>query len=75
MDITKDTKLKDILEAYPWLREELVKYNDKFKLLDTPMGRLFLKKATIEDLSKKAGRPPERLMEKLNEMILEHEGK
>lgn len=74
MEITKDTLLKDILAEYPWLREELVNYNDKFRLLDTPPGRIYLRKATIEDLSKKAGRTPQRLIDRVEQMIREHEG-
>ena len=73
MEITKDTLLKDILEEYPWLREELVEYNAKFKLLDTPPGRIFLRKATIGDLSKKAGRTPEHMMFRLQQMIGRHQ--
>ena len=73
MIITKDTLLKDILAEYPWLREELVKKNEKFRLLDTPPGRIFLRKATLEDLSRKAGRTPERMISRLEQMIADHE--
>ena len=30
MEITKETKLSDLLARYPWLKEELSKVNDKF---------------------------------------------
>ena len=38
-DITKETKLKDILAKYPWLKDELYKVNDKLiRLFDfTPI--------------------------------------
>ena len=39
VDITKETKLKDILAEYPWLKDELYKVNDKFKMLGTPVGK------------------------------------
>ncbi len=32
MEITKETKLSDLLGQYPWLKEELSKVNDKFKM-------------------------------------------
>ena len=32
MEITKETKLSDLLGEYPWLKEELSKVNDKFKM-------------------------------------------
>ncbi|MDO4869701.1 MAG: hypothetical protein Q4A65_05380 [Bacillota bacterium] len=74
MEINKDTKLTDIIETYPWLADELVKKNKLFKLLDSRMGRIFMKNATIEDLSEKADRTPEHLISELNKMIDEHEG-
>ena len=37
--ITKDTKLKNLLDEYSWLKDELVKMNAKFKMLNTPMAR------------------------------------
>ena len=39
MDITEETKLSDLLGQYPWLKEELSKVNDKFKMLNTPMDK------------------------------------
>ena len=33
MEITRETKLSDLLVRYPWLKEELAKVNDKFKML------------------------------------------
>ena len=39
MKITKETKLSDLLGQYPWLKEELSKVNDKFKMLNTSMGK------------------------------------
>jgi hypothetical protein len=32
MEIRKETKLSDLLGQYPWLKEELSKVNDKFKM-------------------------------------------
>jgi len=75
MEITKDTLLRDILTEYPWMREELIKQNEKFRLLDTPLGKVFMRKATIEDLSGKVNRTPERLIYKLQVMLEEHEAK
>ena len=31
MNITKDTRLKDLISTYPWLKNEMAKVNDKFK--------------------------------------------
>lgn len=75
MTINSNTKLADILAAYPWLLDELVKVNDKFKMVKTPMGKIMLKKATIADMSRKSSMDETVLIEKLNEMIRSHEGK
>ena len=73
MELNKDTRLLDILDAYPWLREELPKKDSRFALLDSALGRIFLKKATIGDLSKKADISAEFLIEELQKMLDEHE--
>ena len=73
MEFNEDTKLKDILAEYPWLSEELIKQEPKFKLLDSPLGRIFLKKATIGDLSEKSGYSTEYLIGELEKVIEEHE--
>lgn len=75
MTINSNTKLADILAAYPWLLDELVKVNDKFKMVKTPMGKIMLKKATVADMSRKSSMDETVLIEKLNEMIRSHEGK
>ena len=47
MDITKETRLADLFAAYPWLKDEMTKISDKFKLLNSPLGKVMLKKATL----------------------------
>jgi len=44
MNINKDTKLSDLLTAYPWLKAELSTVNEKFGMLNTPMGKVMLRK-------------------------------
>lgn len=72
ISITKDTKLIEILRAYPWLKDELIKVNEKFKLLNTPLGKIMVKKATISDMSKKSGIDTDKIILKLREMIASH---
>lgn len=73
MKVTKDTKLKDIMQEYPWLLDELIKVEPKFKLAKTPVGKMLLKSATITDLSKRAGMPEDELIENLEKFVKEHE--
>lgn len=77
MNITKDTKLKDLQEAYPTLLAELKKEEPRLAFFETLPGKMLLKKATVEDISKKAGEPVELLIQGLEETIakIEAEGK
>ena len=47
MEITKATKLSDLLVRYPWLKEELSEVNGKFKMLNTPMGKVMMGKQRL----------------------------
>ena len=55
MENTKDTKLADLIAQYHWLKTEMAKVNEKFKMLNTPVGKIMLGKATIAEMSKKSG--------------------
>lgn len=69
MEITKETKLSDLVGQYPWLKEELSKVNDKFRMLNTPMGKIMMGKATIAEMSKKSGMDPEAIIGKICDLI------
>ena len=72
MMITKDTKLADLLQEYPWLKSEVMQISDKFKMLNTPVGKIMLKKATVAEMSKKSGIAEDQLIQKLTELIEKH---
>lgn len=72
MTITKETKLKNLLSEYPWLKDEITKVNDKFKMLNTPMGKIMLGKADISEMSRKSGMDAEKIMSQINELIQNH---
>lgn len=72
MNITKETKLKELLTEYPWLKDESVKVNDKFRMLNTPMGKIMLGKADIAEMSKKSGMDADTIISKLTELIRNH---
>ena len=73
MEITKDTKLADLLAQYPWLKTEMAKVNEKFKMLNTPVGKIMLGKATIAEMSKKSGMEAEVIIGKIKELIVKHQ--
>ncbi len=72
MNITRETKLAKLLKQYPWLRSEIAKVNDKFSMLNSPLGKIMEKKATIAEMSKKSGMDEDVLIEKLAELIRVH---
>ena len=72
MEITKDTKLKDLIIKYPWLKDEMAKVNDKFKLLNTPVGKVMLGKATLTEMSKKSGMDSDVLISRISDLIKSH---
>ena len=72
MMITKDTKLADLLQEYPWLKSEVMQISDKFKMLNTPVGKIMLKKATVAEMSKRSGIAEDQIIQKLTELIEKH---
>ena len=40
MEINGQTKLADILAEYPFMKTDMVEINGKFKMLQTPMGKM-----------------------------------
>jgi hypothetical protein len=72
MEITKDTKLADLIVQYPWLKSEMAKVNEKFKMLNTPIGKIILGKATIAEMSKKSGMEAEVIIERIKGLINQH---
>lgn len=63
------TKLSDLLEAYPWLKEQLPKINSKFELLNSPLARVMIPKATIEMMAEKGGMKAEDLIKAIQTVI------
>ena len=72
MEITKETKLSDLIAQYPWLKEEMAKVNEKFKMLNSPVGKLMMGKATIAEMSKRSGMDADIIIRRINELISNH---
>ncbi|MDY6325849.1 MAG: DUF1858 domain-containing protein [Bacteroidales bacterium] len=70
--ITAETRLSELIAQYPWLKEEMVKVNEKFKMLSSPVGKLMLGKATIAEMSKRSGMDADILISRINELITNH---
>lgn len=73
MEITKDTRLSDLIAQYPWLKEEISKVNEKFRMLNSPIGKIMLGKATIAEMSKRSGMEVEDIIGRLQKIISERQ--
>ena len=73
MNITRETKLKDLLTEYPWLKDEISKVNEKFKMLNTPVGKIMQGKVDIAEMSKKSGMDEVKIIAKLTDLIRNHQ--
>ena len=71
--ITVETRLSDLLAEYPWLKEEMVKVNEKFRMLNSPIGKIMMGKATIAEMSKRSGMEAEAIIAKIQELIKNHQ--
>ena len=71
--ITENTKVKELLEDYPWLLDEAIKLDERFKMVNSPMGRILLKKATLVDLAKLGNLNVEDVVKEIEKMIENHE--
>ena len=69
MNITPDTKIKEILDTYPMLRELLPKIDKRFAVINTPPGRLMLRNATVRDVAKKGNVTPEKILSELRKIL------
>lgn len=74
MEYNSNSKLTDIIAKYPWLPDELIKIDSRFKVVKTPIGKMMIKNATVTDLSEKTGLSTDALLEKLQNLIDKHEG-
>lgn len=72
MTISRNTKLAELMNAFPWLLEEAVSLDPRLKVLNNPIGKAFIKKATIEDLSKKAGLSVPEILDWIKEQVEKH---
>ena len=73
MELTKDTKLKDMLKEYPWLIDEAVKLDGRFKALRSPLGKLLLAKADVAEASRRTGIDAQEIIDNIEAMIRAHE--
>ena len=72
-EINENTRLKDILDAYPWLPEALIQIDGRFRIINNPIGKMLIRTACVKDAAQKAGYPVDRVLEELKKLIAAHE--
>jgi len=70
--ITPETFLKDLLAVDPELKAYLIELNPKFRALNTPLARIMLPKARVQDMSERTGIPLSELIGKLEAFFVRH---
>ena len=69
IEVTPDTKLTDLLVFCPQLKEELPKINSKFKMLNSPLGRVMIPKATVRIMSERSEMGLDELIKAIKEVL------
>lgn len=69
IDVNADTRLTDILEAYPWLPDALIQRDSRFRKIKSPLAKPLISRFRVADAAKFAGYPAERLIEELGRLV------
>ena len=75
LPLKSETKLSDLLASYPWLKAELPSINPAFKMLQTPLARIMIPKATVSIMSERSQMPMDELIAAIEAKIKAHDGK
>lgn len=69
IEITEHTRLKDLFATYPNLKKNLAAAVPKFKMLNSPLGKIMLRKATVGLAAEYSGLGKDRLIETIKENL------
>lgn len=69
IELNKDTKLKDLLEACPDLTYRLAEVNPKFRMLTSPMRKMMTGRVTVSDISRRCGMEADDLARKIQGLV------
>lgn len=70
--INGDTRLRDLLAAHPWLKDVLPQVNEKFAMLNSPLARVMIPKATVRMMAERSGMDLAELSRRISELISAH---
>ena len=72
MEITKDTKIVDLMNEYEWLIDQAKKEYPELEQVDTPFGRMMAKKLTLEGAAKMANVDVDEIINEIKSFIENH---
>ena len=70
--VTAETRITEILAAYPWLPDELIRLDERARLMNTFAGRMLIRKSRVADVSRMTGKSVEELLSRLKQTIAAH---
>lgn len=69
IEVKPETRLKDLITVCPELRGELPKIHSAFKMLNTPLARVMIPKATVSMMSERSGMPLPELIKAIVDIL------
>lgn len=72
IELSASTRLQDLFKIYPKLRQDLPSMNSAFKMLNSPLARIIVPKATIAMMSDRSGIPMDDILSMLKELIAKY---
>ena len=73
MEFNEKTKSADIIAAYPWLPEKAAQMDKRLQIINSPIVKALIKRATLADASKRSGYPVDEIIREMQKLIDEHE--
>ena len=69
LEFNENTRLIEILKAYPGLERKLKELDSRFSIISSPMGKLLMKTKTVKDVSNYVKIPVPDLLSELDKII------
>lgn len=71
MQFDKNTRVIDIIEVYPDLKKKLPELDSRLGIINTAVGKMFIRKATLEDVASKGGIDVDTVIKELKKLTEE----
>ena len=72
VELSANTRLQDLFKVYPKLRQDLPSMNSAFRMLNSPLARIIVPKATIAMMSERSGISLDDILSMLKELIAKY---